>query len=122
MSPDRADAPATGKAAGVTGRATVSALEARFRLIEKLMELNSRQLRCDSALGGAEIELARLRRDAALPGAAAGLAAALRTQASRLAALEDQRRRLLLEREWLDAVLAEFDAGEVPPSNRAGRA
>lgn len=120
MSPDRNDGP--GGTAAAPRPDTVSLVEARFRLIEKLMDVNSRQLRCDSALAGADIELARLRRDAAVAGAPPELADQVEAQAQRHAALEGQRQRLVVEREWLDAALAEFDTGEAPAPERVGRA
>ena len=83
---------------------------ARHRLIEGMIGNNELQLKNESARGGAEIERECARRDAAAASAGPEERAALEAVERRLAALEDERARLVSEREWLNASLLEFEA------------
>jgi hypothetical protein len=84
---------------------------ARHKLIETMIRNNEAQLKNESARGGAEIERECALRDAALPGAGAQAQVELETATARLRALEEERRRLVAEREWLNASLLEFESG-----------
>lgn len=84
---------------------------ARHKLVEAMIRNNEQQLKNDSARGGAEIERACALRDIALPGAGAAAQAELDEVTTRLAALEDTHRRLVIEREWLNASLLEYESG-----------
>jgi hypothetical protein len=83
----------------------------RHKLIEAMIGNNEAQLKNESARGGAEIERECALRDAALPGAGAQAQVELETATARLRALEEERRRLVAEREWLNASLLEFESG-----------
>lgn len=84
---------------------------ARHKLIEAMIQNNEKQLKNESARGGAEIERECALRDAALPAATEADRKAIETIASRLRALEDEHRRLVAEREWLNVSLLEFESG-----------
>jgi hypothetical protein len=79
---------------------------ARHRLIEGIIRNNEMQLRNERARGGAEIELECLKRDIGRDSAAQDDFA---KASKRLAALQDERARLVAEREWLNSALLEFD-------------
>lgn len=87
---------------------------ARHKLIEAMIRNNELQLKNESARGGAEIERECARRDAAAADAAAADAAeeahtAVDHLDARIRVLEDEQRRLVSEREWLNASLLEFE-------------
>ena len=84
---------------------------ARHKLIEAMIHNNELQLKNESARGGAEIERARLLRDVQEVGGGDALAAELSAVTTRLAGLADTHQRLVLEREWLNASLLEFESG-----------
>ncbi len=107
-----------------TGDATArQTMLARHKLVEGMIRNNEQQLRNESARGGAEIELECALRDLA---ASPGSAVAQRQMAvveTHLEALEDERFRLITEREWLNSSLLDFDATlENPALNAKGRA
>lgn len=83
----------------------------RHKLVVSMIEVNSRQLRCETLWAGADIERACARREAAQPGASPAAAELVTVIETRLKALDEERRRLRTEREWLEAELAEFDGG-----------
>ncbi|MGB8397307.1 hypothetical protein [Bradyrhizobium sp.] len=84
---------------------------ARHKLIEGIIRNNEMQLKNESARGGAEIELECARRDVAQTGAGADAQAELERVTARLQALREQHQRLVIEREWLNISLLEFDSG-----------
>jgi hypothetical protein len=84
---------------------------ARHKLIEGMIRNNEMQLKNQSALGGAEIELECAKRDAARAGAADAELRELERATERFKALQDDHARLVAEREWLNASLLQFDAG-----------
>jgi hypothetical protein len=84
---------------------------ARHKLIEGMIRNNEMQLKNQSALGGAEIELECAKRDAARAGAADAELRELERATERFKALQDNHARLVAEREWLNASLLQFDAG-----------
>jgi hypothetical protein len=90
---------------------------ARHKLIEGMIRNNELQLKNESARGGAEIERECALRDAARPDAGPQQVAA------RLDKLEDEHRRLVAEREWLNVSLLEFESGPSDDEHkRAGHA
>ena len=82
---------------------------ARHKLIEAMIRNNELQLKNESARGGAEIERECARRDAAAADAAEEARTAVDHLDARIRALEDEQRRLVSEREWLNASLLEFE-------------
>ncbi len=93
---------------------------ARHKLIEGIIRNNEMQLKNESARGGAEIELECARRDVARMGGTEAQAEMERVTA-RLRALRDEQERLVIEREWLNTSLLEFDSS--PSTNeRSGHA
>ena len=84
---------------------------ARHKLIEGMIRNNELQLKNESARGGAEIELECARRDVAKGNAGAAAQAELERATARLQALQGEHRRLVAEREWLNASLLEFENG-----------
>ena len=81
---------------------------ARQKLIEAMIDNNMRQLKFESARGGAEIERAWAVREIARGGDLA-LAESLAEIDQRLERLDDDHRRLVAERDWLNKSLLEFD-------------
>jgi hypothetical protein len=84
---------------------------ARHKLIEAMIRNNELQLKNESARGGAEIERACALRDAEKPGAGDDARAEVERMTRRLRALEDEYQRLVVEREWLNASLLEYESG-----------
>jgi hypothetical protein len=94
---------------------------ARHKLIEGIIRNNEMQLKNESARGGAEIELECAKRDVARAGTEAQ--AELERATGRLQSLRDEHRRLVIEREWLNTSLLEFDnSPSANESQRSGRA
>jgi hypothetical protein len=84
---------------------------ARHKLIEGMIRNTEMQLKNESARGGAEIELECAKRDAARADSGARAQAELDRTTARLRALQEERQRLVAEREWLNASLLEFESG-----------
>jgi hypothetical protein len=84
---------------------------ARHKLIEAMIRNNELQLKNESARGGAEIERACALRDAEKPDAGDDAHAEVERMTKRLRALEDEHQRLVVEREWLNASLLEYESG-----------
>jgi hypothetical protein len=82
---------------------------ARHKLIEAMIDNNLRQLKFDSARGGADIERACALRDIERDGGDSEPAERLAEIDRRIEQLEDERRTLVAEREWLNRSLLEFD-------------
>jgi hypothetical protein len=83
----------------------------RHKLIMGMIHNNEMQLKNESARGGAEIERECAVRDAELPNAGTDALEYLKTVTGRLQSLEEEHRRLVAEREWLNASLLEFESG-----------
>jgi hypothetical protein len=92
----------------------------RHKLIMGMIQNNEQQLKNESARGGAEIEREVALRNLNAPDAGATAQAELDTVTARLQKLEEEHRRLVLEREWLNTSLLEFENG--PSSNEHQRA
>jgi hypothetical protein len=92
----------------------------RHKLIMGMIQNNEQQLKNESARGGAEIEREVALRNLNAPDASANAQAELDTVTARLHKLEEEHRRLVVEREWLNTSLLEFENG--PSSNEHQRA
>jgi hypothetical protein len=82
---------------------------ARHKLIEAMIDNNLRQLKFDSARGGADIERACALRDIAGADGDSEPTERLAEIDSRIERLEDEHRGLVAERDWLNKALLEFD-------------
>src|SRR6202789_1287536 len=82
---------------------------ARHKLIEAMIDNNLRQLKFDSARGGADIERACALRDVERGGDDSEPTERLAEIDRRIERLEDEHRSLVAEREWLNKALLEFD-------------
>jgi hypothetical protein len=92
----------------------------RHQLIMGMIQNNEKQLKNESARGGAEIERECVLRNITATGESADAQAELHTVTARLHKLEEEHRRLVVEREWLNTSLLEFESG--PSSNEHQRA
>jgi hypothetical protein len=90
-------------------RAGRESMLARHKLIEAMIDNNLRQLKFDSARGGADIERACALRDIERGGGDPEPAERLAEIDRRIAELENEHRSLAAEREWLNRSLLEFD-------------
>jgi hypothetical protein len=90
-------------------RASRESMLARHKLIEAMIDNNLRQLKFDSARGGADIERACALRDIERGDGDSEPAERLAEIDSRIERLEDEHRGLVAEREWLNKALLEFD-------------
>ena len=90
-------------------RAGRESMLARHKLIEAMIDNNLRQLKFDSARGGADIERACALRDVERCGDDAEPAERLAEIDRRIERLEEEHRSLVAEREWLNRSLLEFD-------------
>jgi len=82
---------------------------ARHKLIEAMIDNNLRQLKFDSARGGADIERACALRDIERGGGDPEPTERLAEIDRGIERLEDEHRSLVAEREWLNRSLLEFD-------------
>jgi hypothetical protein len=82
---------------------------ARHKLIEAMIDNNLRQLKFDSAWCGADIERACALRDIERGDGDPEPSQRLAEIDRRIERLEDERRSLVAEREWLNRSLLEFD-------------
>ena len=82
---------------------------ARHKLIEAMIDNNLRQLKFDSARGGADIERACALRDIERDGDDPEPTERLAEIERRIERLEEEHRSLVAEREWLNKSLLEFD-------------
>ena len=92
----------------------------RHKLIMGMIQNNEQQLKNESARGGAEIEREVALRNLNNTGADAAAQEDLKTVTARLHKLEEEHRRLVAEREWLNTSLLEFESG--PSSTEHQRA
>jgi hypothetical protein len=90
-------------------RAGRESMLARHKLIEAMIDNNLRQLKFDSARGGADIERACALRDIERGTGDPEPAERLAEIDRRIAQLELEHRNLIAEREWLNRSLLEFD-------------
>jgi hypothetical protein len=90
-------------------RAGRESMLARHKLIEAMIDNNLRQLKFDSARGGADIERACALRDIEHGGGDPEPTERLAEIDRRIAELEEEHRSLVAEREWLNRSLLEFD-------------
>jgi hypothetical protein len=92
----------------------------RHKLIMGMIQNNEQQLKNESARGGAEIERECTLRNITLCGDTAKAQAELKAVTERLHQLQEEHRRLVVEREWLNTSLLEFESG--PSSTEHQRA
>jgi hypothetical protein len=90
-------------------RAGRESMLARHKLIEAMIDNNLRQLKFDSARGGADIERACALRDVEGGDGEPEPTERLAEIDRRIQQLEDEHRSLVAEREWLNKALLEFD-------------
>ena len=83
----------------------------RHKLIMGMIQNNEQQLKNESARGGAEIEREVALRNLDHPEAGAQAQEELKAVTARLHKLEEDHRRLVAEREWLNTSLLEFESG-----------
>ncbi len=94
----------------------------RHKLVVNIIEINSLQLRCESAKAGLDIERACARRDAALPDAPAETKAHVAALERKMDELTSEAQRLESQREFLNATLSEFDGTASDSAEAVGRA
>src|SRR3979411_580767 len=87
---------------------------ARHKLIEGMIRNNEKQLKNESARGGAEIEFECAMRDAARAGTGTEAQVELERVTARLQALREAHQRLVAERDWLNASLLDFETRPPP--------
>lgn len=87
----------------------------RHKLIMGMIQNNEQQLKNESARGGAEIERECALRNITLSGETAEARAELAAVTARLHKLQEEHQRLVVEREWLNTSLLEYESG---PSSR----
>ena len=90
-------------------RADRESMLARHKLIEAMIDNNLRQLKFDSARGGADIERACALRDIGRGDGDSEPTERLAEINRRIERLEEEHRTLVAEREWLNRSLLEFD-------------
>jgi hypothetical protein len=90
-------------------RAGRESMLARHKLIEAMIDNNLRQLKFDSARGGADIERACALRDIERGADDPEPTERLAEIERRIERLEEEHRSLVAEREWLNKSLLEFD-------------
>lgn len=88
---------------------------ARHEMVMGLIDNNARQLRCDNQRHGVEIERQLAVRAAAQLGAPTAVQATIAECDRRLEDLDEEDRRLSVERDWLTTTLATFDAAAEGP-------
>ena len=81
----------------------------RHKVVVAMIEVNSQQLRCDSASAGLDIERLTARREVERNPGSAEAREALAAVEKRTADIEEKKRKLRTEREWLEKSLSEFD-------------
>ena len=86
----------------------------RHKIVVAIIEVNSQQLRCDSASAGLDVERLTAERDVTRFGDTPETREALAAVARRTSDVEERNRKLQVERAWLEQTLAEFDA-QLPP-------
>ncbi len=93
------------------------AMMERHRIVVSIIEINSQQLRCDSISAGLDIERLCAVRDAERPGEVPEASEALADIERRAREVEERKRKLKVEREWLEQSLAEFDQSHFAASS-----
>ncbi|MCB1483667.1 MAG: hypothetical protein KDJ17_02115, partial [Hyphomicrobiaceae bacterium] len=87
----------------------------RHEIVVAIIEINSQQLRCDSIAAGLDIERLCAVRDLERDGSNPAAREALDEIGRRTHDNEEKKRKLNLEREWLEKSLADFD--QTPPAS-----
>jgi hypothetical protein len=92
----------------------------RHKIVVALIEVNSQQLRCDSASAGLDIERLIARRDLEQSGTTLEACEAMAAIERRTAEVEEKKRKLNQERDWLESSLTELDVAN-PDRSAASR-
>jgi len=90
----------------------------RHNIVVAMIEVNSQQLRCDSQAAGLDIERLNARRDVERSGGSPESQKALAEIERRTQEVEEKKRKLAQERDWLETSLSEFDrilAADITP-------
>ena len=82
----------------------------RHKLVVNMIDVNSQQLRCESAIAGLDIERACALRDVDPRKDSVETKAVVAALDKRMSALSDESQRLATQREFLNTSLSEFDA------------
>ena len=82
----------------------------RHKLVVSIIDVNSQQLRCESAIAGLDIERATALRDTEAANPSPEAKTVLASLEKKMMALSDESQRLSTQREFLNASLSEFDA------------
>jgi hypothetical protein len=106
---DNGDKPSVARRQVEASQAGRESMLARHKLIEAMIDNNLRQLKFDSARGGADIERACALRDIERGDGDSEPTERLAEIDVRIERLEDEHRSLVAEREWLNRALLEFD-------------
>ena len=105
-----------------TRRIARESMIARQKLIEAMIDNNMRQLKYESARGGAEIERAWIVREISRHVEDDALPERLAEIDQHLERLDEDHLRMVAEREWLNKALLEFDSeAEANHAARKGR-
>ena len=81
----------------------------RHEIVVRIIDANSRALRFVNEINGLDIQRSDFERQAKLEVPAVGSREALADIEQRMKSLEEQRRKLTVEKEWLEETLANFD-------------
>ena len=82
----------------------------RHKVVVNIIDVNSKQLRCESAIAGLDIERACAMREAEEGRASEETKSVVAALDRRMLALSDESQRLATQREFLNASLTEFDS------------
>jgi hypothetical protein len=119
-------APWTGPVVSMEGSLSAQSADrarmlARHKLIERVIEVTSRQQRCEIARAGLDLERAYALREVTAADRATEQDGLIETIELRIAGLDDEIRRLAVERDFLAAALTDFANGQ-QDEGRVGRA
>ena len=92
----------------------------RHKLVVSIIDVNSQQLRCESAIAGIDIERACAQRDVDSGNPSAEAKAVLAALEKKMIALSDESQRLATQREFLNASLSEYDAVSAGEAGESG--
>ena len=81
----------------------------RHEIVVRIIDANSRALRFVNEINGLDIQRSDFERQAKLEVPAVGSREALADIEQRMKSLEELRRKLTVEKEWLEVTLANFD-------------
>lgn len=94
----------------------------RHEIVLRIIDANSRRLRSENELNGLDIERRVAERDLSADPENVELVARLADLTNTVAALQDDRKRIEAERDWLDQALADLDSASSRAAQKSGRA